>query len=338
MNLKMNPPGLSHLWVFITFTNKIKCEQIIPLTIVDKHLVLWKSQSGQLSLLDAYCPHLGAHLEKGTIKGEMIQCNFHNRKFDVNGICSGFGKNNPSYILQQVDNMIFAWFGDTAPTWEVPSFLKGFAGNDDSSEWKILKTKKLNYNFAPKDLLDNTVDPIHFKTFHKQCDNYKPIEIISKNHFCFISKATFIGHPSFTKRNIPFLLELVTESYGPTNLIVSATAKFLGREYYFKFIFLCTPKASINTDYTLSIAIKTKPKQKLSIPQRLFLFFYVREAFRIQIKEFRIESRNIWETKTYLENPDYFPQEQAMNEYNEWYKQFFIKDLTTKVKKIPIEA
>ena len=56
---------------------------------------------GQVSVVDPYCPHLGANMVVGgVVKGESIQCPFHNWSFDLKtGKCTGipYAKKAPNY-------------------------------------------------------------------------------------------------------------------------------------------------------------------------------------------------------------------------------------------------
>jgi 3-ketosteroid 9alpha-monooxygenase subunit A len=54
-----------------------------------KDLVLFRGGDGALGLLDAYCPHLGAHLGVGgSVSADgCIQCPFHGWKFGTDGKC-----------------------------------------------------------------------------------------------------------------------------------------------------------------------------------------------------------------------------------------------------------
>lgn len=48
--------------------------------------------------MDAYCPHLGAHLGiGGTVEGETLRCPFHAFRFDTGGVCvaTGYGTKPP---------------------------------------------------------------------------------------------------------------------------------------------------------------------------------------------------------------------------------------------------
>ena len=47
-----------------------------------EHFVVFRTEKGVASVLDAYCPHLGAHLGIGSrVVGDCIECPFHGWKF-----------------------------------------------------------------------------------------------------------------------------------------------------------------------------------------------------------------------------------------------------------------
>ncbi len=49
-------------------------------------MVAWRAESGQLTVMDAYCEHLGAHLGYGGhVEGEVIQCPFHGWQWNHEG-------------------------------------------------------------------------------------------------------------------------------------------------------------------------------------------------------------------------------------------------------------
>jgi 3-ketosteroid 9alpha-monooxygenase subunit A len=315
------PPNLTQAWVFISYESRVSINSITRLHIMNRDLVLWRSTTGVISLQDAYCPHMGAHLGFGKVRGEFIECIFHKRKFDGDGKCIGQGKPNISYPIKNIHGLVFAWFGSSLPTWEMPDILSHFDVNTESS-WKILRSKEYIYDFHPKDLLDNTVDAKHFKTFHNQCVSYAPVQILEKSKWHFISKVVFTGSPQL-KLNNEMKLELVTESYGPTNLVVNAVVRVHSRVFFFKFIFLCTPIENEKTMYTLAIAVQKNHPDKRSLGRKLAEFLYNHYAFYMQVKEFRRESKEVWQHKTYLKNPDLDNQESSLKEYTAWYEEFY---------------
>jgi nitrite reductase/ring-hydroxylating ferredoxin subunit len=50
------------------------------------HLVVWRDETGEAHVQDAFCPHLGAHLgHGGLVDGCDVVCPFHGWKFDGEG-------------------------------------------------------------------------------------------------------------------------------------------------------------------------------------------------------------------------------------------------------------
>ena len=76
-------------WYAILDSSKLKCNEIKAIQLCGKDLIVFRGMSGLAYVLDAYCPHLGAHLAVGgTVVGEHIRCPFHGWTFDGNGVCT----------------------------------------------------------------------------------------------------------------------------------------------------------------------------------------------------------------------------------------------------------
>jgi phenylpropionate dioxygenase-like ring-hydroxylating dioxygenase large terminal subunit len=57
-------------WYQIGYSAELAPGEVRPVTYFDTDLVLFRTESGQVSLLGAFCSHLGAHLgHGGTVKG-----------------------------------------------------------------------------------------------------------------------------------------------------------------------------------------------------------------------------------------------------------------------------
>ena len=60
---------------------------IAAVTVDDLDLVVWRTESGRLCLMDARCPHQWSHLEaEGVVAGEEIVCAAHFWRFDPDGV------------------------------------------------------------------------------------------------------------------------------------------------------------------------------------------------------------------------------------------------------------
>ena len=57
------------------------------LNIFGTRLVTFADSQGAISILDAYCPHMGADLSQGTIENDRLVCPFHHWKYDTGGKC-----------------------------------------------------------------------------------------------------------------------------------------------------------------------------------------------------------------------------------------------------------
>ena len=57
-----------------------------PLHYLGRDLVAWRDAEGEPHVMDAYCPHLGAHLGYGgRVEGCELVCPFHWWRFDADG-------------------------------------------------------------------------------------------------------------------------------------------------------------------------------------------------------------------------------------------------------------
>jgi nitrite reductase/ring-hydroxylating ferredoxin subunit len=56
--------------------------------MLGRQLVAYRTGSGQVTVMDAHCAHLGADLGRGTVVGETLQCPFHNWRYGADGVCA----------------------------------------------------------------------------------------------------------------------------------------------------------------------------------------------------------------------------------------------------------
>lgn len=53
--------------------------------VVGRSLVVYRGESGRVAVLDSVCPHQGANLADGTVRGDCIECPFHKWQLDARG-------------------------------------------------------------------------------------------------------------------------------------------------------------------------------------------------------------------------------------------------------------
>jgi 3-ketosteroid 9alpha-monooxygenase subunit A len=171
------PQPIPYGWYFVHYSDELPINAVKPLHYFDRELVLFRTQSGVAVVMDAFCPHLGAHLgHGGKVTGESIACPFHGWQFNGAGHCTAvpYAKQLPpklagdkqavySYPVVERNQVIWAWYHPerSAPTFDVTENPEvGAAG------WVPLQKYQWRFASNPQEIAENGVDVAHFKFVH----------------------------------------------------------------------------------------------------------------------------------------------------------------------------
>ena len=70
-------------WFLISFSDDLEAGTVVPMEYFGRDLVFFRTARGAAVVLDAHCPHLGAHLgHGGELKDDKLVCPFHAWEFD----------------------------------------------------------------------------------------------------------------------------------------------------------------------------------------------------------------------------------------------------------------
>jgi phenylpropionate dioxygenase-like ring-hydroxylating dioxygenase large terminal subunit len=166
-------PPYPDSWIGVGWSHELQRGQSKPLSALGRELVLFRGNDGQVRALDAYCPHLGAHLGvDGSVVGNDIRCAFHGWCFDGSGACTKIeyaSKIPPKartrgWLVREANGMIFVWndAAGRAPWFEIPS-MPEFA----SDEWTTPRYHSFTIRTRWRELVENAVDRAHFFALHK---------------------------------------------------------------------------------------------------------------------------------------------------------------------------
>ncbi|MDZ3991954.1 hypothetical protein PspTeo4_13544 [Pseudomonas sp. Teo4] len=144
------------------------------LNIFGTRLVAFASSTGDISILDAFCPHMGADLSQGTIENDTVVCPFHHWKYDTSGKCVEipYCKRIPpkaktrSWLTCEENNLLFVWNNPEGRPPKEGVVIPHLPEMDDPEwihEWNI-DTMLIDTN--PRELVDNLVDAQHFGPVH----------------------------------------------------------------------------------------------------------------------------------------------------------------------------
>lgn len=163
-------------WYWALPAKQLKISQVKPLKLLGRNLAIYRGNNGKVVAIDAYCPHMGAHLAEGKVEGDGIRCFFHNWKYDHQGICVDIPSlekplpvTSKTWQTAEKYGMIWIWVGAETPS-EVP-FVPELEEIDCDS---ILGTRFIK-NCHPNVLLINAIDAHHFNTVHNL-----PLQIVFK--------------------------------------------------------------------------------------------------------------------------------------------------------------
>ncbi len=173
------PTVLPTGWFQIAYSNEIAPGDVKPLKYFGRDLVIFRTEDGELSVLDAFCPHLGAHLgHGGTVKGTEIECPFHAWRFGLDGVCTAvpYAKRQPRkakltrWHTKEVANLVMCWHhaGGEPPQWDVPDEIPEWGTKDGTrnEEWTEWETADWIVRSCNKEMGENAVDSAHFRYLH----------------------------------------------------------------------------------------------------------------------------------------------------------------------------
>ncbi len=312
-------------WFGIALSDELAIGDVKPLHYFGRDIVLFRTESGEAKVLDAVCPHLGAHLGYGgTVKGESIACPFHGWQFNGDGYCTAipYAEKMPPkvvdqrcirhYVTKEDNQAIWVWYHpqDDAPHWQldhIPEMV-------DAEFWTESLVREWTVNCHIQDTNENAVDKAHFPYVHTSqyvpegkvvIDGYRRVTELASRTAAYGADGHMI-EGQYTDTNF------TSKSFGPgftwqhfrgvTNSMMLGLISPIDEEHvHVKFLF-------------------KYPQLKTEI-EKLFNQGYI-DSICQQVEQ----DMKIWNHKYYQPNPILCDGDGPINQFRKWFAQFYASE------------
>jgi cholesterol 7-desaturase len=314
-------------WYAVAWSSELGIGDIVTSMLAGSEVVLFRTSDG-ISVMEAHCPHLGAHLGLGgRVEGDSIRCPFHGFCFDREGNCvaTGYGTAVPLglaariWAVTETDGAIFAWHhgGGESPTFQLPEF------NGDG--FRSLSHRSFQLLDHPQETTENSVDLGHFAVVH----GYQDVELTSE----VSTSGAYLNIGYRARRPLrPFgslgprletSFEYDIHIYGLGYSQVDVAIPGLGLEA--RLLVLATPRDGKTIDLRLGLRMK-EPSDRKGLLRALPSSLVGAGAARFVLNGFASDASQdfpIWQNKDYVDPPRLARGDGPIGQYRKWAKQFY---------------
>jgi nitrite reductase/ring-hydroxylating ferredoxin subunit len=303
-------------WFQVAYSDELDAGAVMPIHYFGQHLVLYRDRAGAAHVLDAFCPHLGAHLGYGgTVEEDgCIRCPFHAWKFDGAGQCVEipYAEKIPSqaklqsWPVREVNGliMVFHHIGGGDPLFELPELPEYTDPN-----WTDYVRRRWKIRSHNQEMGENAVDSAHFKYVHGTPEQPRSRAEI-EGHILHVRSPVQYTTPQGTVEgqiasdNHGFGFGVVRFTGIVDTLIVSSVTPIDGEYLDVRFSF--KTKKMANEQVTTNVAA----------------------AFIKEIERQMGQDIPIWENKIMKQPPVLCDGDGPIGLFRRWAKQFYIPEAT----------
>jgi phenylpropionate dioxygenase-like ring-hydroxylating dioxygenase large terminal subunit len=170
-------------WFMIGWSADFPAGEVRPLTYFGEDLVAWRTDDGVLQVMDAHCPHLGAHIgHGGHVDGDCVVCPYHGWGYGTDGVNRyipyedrpNVSKRLRTWSVVEQHECAFVWHQPhgEGPRWEMPDIFRSFPSLDvdPANYYRAYPELSIKYEgepVHPQIPIENGPDSIHFQYVHR---------------------------------------------------------------------------------------------------------------------------------------------------------------------------
>lgn len=340
------PPGFPNGWHCVCNAVDLEGGAVKSISALGQDMVAFRGENGVVGVLDAFCPHLGAHLGSGgCVVGDTLRCPFHGWQFDASGACTHIPYNKlesvperartKAYLVREIMGRVFIWFDAEGrpPQWELKCHEAVERGLE-TGEYYLGTTRQMEFAQHSCEMHMNSSDPHHFDTLHaplpipglssfitgkhvitsKYGEGECNREFVERDWLCSITERTvglfFLGKPSLPvplSRWAAGTIRTGVTFEGPTIVHFTIETPF-GILRQIKTILPVEPFKQY---------VEARWYAERSVPRLVVHFFATIGGHALE------QDRQVWENKVWRDTPLWVSGDGPFPAFIRWYKQFY---------------
>jgi phenylpropionate dioxygenase-like ring-hydroxylating dioxygenase large terminal subunit len=311
----------------VAWSDEIAPGTVKSLQYFGGHQVAYRTEEGALTILDAHCPHLGAHLgHGGKVKGDCIVCPYHGWGYGPDGVNRFIpyeDRPNVSHSLKrwpvvEQHGCVFVWHDPKGglPRWEMPDLFTLYPHLPSSPDQYYRAYPEMSVKYSgepvhPQITLENAPDTVHFEYVHAATVTPRLLEWEVDGPFY----RSVGGFPVPTKDGGE---RMALKNHSTAIGVGGSFTAFEGSVHY-RLIFFTTPVDDEKSDMFYSIWWPRDPGDTSDVPpeqhQRT-----AKEKFLVTLGD----DLEIWRYQVYVETPAFARQDaQPYGALRKWARQFY---------------
>ena len=311
-------------WFQIGFSWEVRAGGVKPLKYFGEDLVAFRTKSGVLSVLEAHCHHLGAHLGYGgKVKGDCVACPYHGWEWNGDGENTRIpyqdapiSKKLRKWPVQEKHGVIFLWHdpegGPPRANWDLPDLFKDFPGlEENESDYYPVSPEtvvnKPNEAFPVQLMIENGADTMHFHYAHGT-----PVAPVMESFKVENNRwLATMGFRSPVSGEVKLRLHMMAPGVGVSFDV------FQGMDETYRLILSATPIDEKHTHVWVSHWFRKEPGSGDALPERIIADVKEKEAVFEQ-------DALIWRHQKFVQRPVFAAQDvECYSLLRKWSEGFY---------------
>jgi nitrite reductase/ring-hydroxylating ferredoxin subunit len=309
-------------WYAVAFSRELRPGALASVRFMGREQVVFRGESGEVAMLAAHCPHMGAHLGfGGRVVGEALRCPMHGFSFARDGRCvaTGYGTKPPptcnarsSHVIER-GGVILAYHDDLGrePSWEPPApDLTGFT--------RLCTSILRDVATHPQETTENSVDLGHFAAVHR----YQDVEMLApvRTDGAYLTTRYRMKRRPFLPGTRPIAAEFTVHVHGLGYSLVEVEVPSHG--LHTRHYVLPTPTDGDHVDLRIASCVRAVRGPLRVLPRRLLELLVGRMVQRHYLADVT-QDLAIWENKAYVHPPRLAEGDGPVGRYRTWTRQFY---------------